>query len=554
MLAKGAPLRLRSAAALTHPVTLAALAALLVNDILFKAAWPDAWVTGKLSDLAWITFAPPLLAFALSPAARGAFGERAVFAAAYIGLPLLYAAFNTFAAVHDPIVEALSWAGGGGGPVSPLDPTDSLVVPLGLGAAVWVWRRSAINIERLRTRLALLAAGVAALATVATTEEPLTKGITGLGAAGDGSIVACGARQQCSTSYNGGFTWKDSRGAGPVQEEQSVATPRGTYSIEGVDITRTVGGERETAYSAAYLWEKSNIRAQWLATAHLTRDEITTGPYAIVYDDSSGNVVVAMGLQGVVVGTPNGEWAQVGVGPYVPTDFSVSGKLRDWDLWILGLAMALTSAAAAIVLSSNVRRVDLLCAFFGPPIAIVPVFLVLVSPWQPFAIGAAWVISSTAWICRWANHRTGGSVFFIGLAGTLTYLGWVETTEMDSAFTIPLRSELAAGLTAVPFAGTALAIHLEARHIPASLVALIGMLALSALSVILWTANAIGLETMFLSAVSLTVVVACLLRRRIRRSEEARGGPEASSPKGVVGTHAVGLRPGPNLVKSLLSR
>lgn len=101
-------MRLRSAAALTHPVTLAALATLLVNDVVFKAAWPDAWLTGKLSDLAWVVFASPLLAFALSPMARGALGERVVFAAAYVGLPLLYAAFNTFAAVHDPIIGALS--------------------------------------------------------------------------------------------------------------------------------------------------------------------------------------------------------------------------------------------------------------------------------------------------------------------------------------------------------------------------------------------------------------------------------------------------------------
>ncbi len=41
--------RQRCASALTHPITVVALATLLLNDLLFKAIWPDAWVTGKLS-------------------------------------------------------------------------------------------------------------------------------------------------------------------------------------------------------------------------------------------------------------------------------------------------------------------------------------------------------------------------------------------------------------------------------------------------------------------------------------------------------------------------
>ena len=56
----------RAEAALTHPATLLALATLLVNDLVFKWLWPDTWITGKLSDLAWVIFAPPLLALPLT--------------------------------------------------------------------------------------------------------------------------------------------------------------------------------------------------------------------------------------------------------------------------------------------------------------------------------------------------------------------------------------------------------------------------------------------------------------------------------------------------------
>lgn len=133
--------RRRCESALTHPATIAAICALLLNDLMFKSLWPGAWATGKMSDLAWVVFAPPLLAFLLSFATRGnARAQRAAFVTAYIGLPLLYAAFNTFEPVHDAITRGLSLASGraSGGP---LDSTDSLVIPLGMAAALWIWRR-----------------------------------------------------------------------------------------------------------------------------------------------------------------------------------------------------------------------------------------------------------------------------------------------------------------------------------------------------------------------------------------------------------------------------
>ena len=164
--------RRRCASALTHPATVAALVLLLLNDGLFKSLWPDSWVTGKLSDLAWVVFASPLLAFVLSLfLSRRLFGRRMAIITAYVGLPALYAAFNTFEPIHDRILWGLSLVSGGTAG-SPLDPTDSLVIPFGLGIAVWVWRRRPVGPDRLRVRLALLAAGVATFATVATSYTP----------------------------------------------------------------------------------------------------------------------------------------------------------------------------------------------------------------------------------------------------------------------------------------------------------------------------------------------------------------------------------------------
>ena len=72
--------------ALTHPVTLGAVALLLVNDWLLKPLWQSDWTTGKLSDFAWMVFAPPLLLFLLSLMSRNnAKATRTAFFAACAG-------------------------------------------------------------------------------------------------------------------------------------------------------------------------------------------------------------------------------------------------------------------------------------------------------------------------------------------------------------------------------------------------------------------------------------------------------------------------------------
>ena len=156
--------RERTAAALTHPATLGAVALFLLNDLVLKPAWPDAWLTGKLSDLAFVVFASPLLAFFLSLAVRGsARGARVAFVTACVGLPLLYAAFNTFAAVPRPH-RRRALARERRFDAVPLDVTDSIVIPPGLALALWAWRRPT---GALRARLVMVVAGVAALASIA---------------------------------------------------------------------------------------------------------------------------------------------------------------------------------------------------------------------------------------------------------------------------------------------------------------------------------------------------------------------------------------------------
>lgn len=346
--------RRRAAAALTHPATLAALAALLVNDIALKRALPDAWATGKLSDLAWMVFAPPLLAYALSLIpGRSALGGRAVFGIAYVGLPLLYAAFNTFEPVHNAISRGLALVGGSG-PGAPLDPTDSAVIPFAMATALWIWRRPPLRPEAVRTRLALLTMAVAAIATVASSPPRSVEGIMNVQADEDGTVRATTDFFGYTTyeSADGGLTWAQGERFDFDEPSQSARTPLGDYYViveTDVFRVRTGEGGREVVYSAAYLREGPNAWLHVRETREHGRRELTFEPRAIAYDDASGNVIAAMGLQGVVVIAPDGAWRAVAVGPFEPTDFSVVSKLRELGNFLfLWFAFAFAASFASL--------------------------------------------------------------------------------------------------------------------------------------------------------------------------------------------------------------
>ena len=530
--------RRRCESALTHPATIAAICALLLNDLMFKSLWPDAWATGKLSDLAWVVFAPPLLAFLLSFATRGnARAQRAAFVTAYIGLPMLYAAFNTFEPVHDAITRGLSLASGraSGGP---LDSTDSLVIPLGMAAALWIWRRPSAGSHGLRARAVLLVASLASLASVASSPAETELGITCVGFDDDGALVPQGDIRAYGEDH--------------IACEQSVETQRGVYTIEGSDVVRTIGGRREVAYSAAYLRERGNMNLQARATRNLEGRQITTRPHSIAYDERTGNVAVAMGLQGIVVGTSDGRWTREAVGRYTPTDFSIVRKLLllwDWELWLIAVAAALSFTALAMALAVPASALETISSEstastnrsnsrISVGYWIMGVFVlinVLGIVWQRTAglyfVGFFVHLASLIIIIPLASiafsHKNGRvivSVFAI-IASTI---GIVYYMEGGQGFLGPLLSfgggALGLGLAALVGAasymklrrGLFAASFSDGGLLPAIAAAVGGMLALIALSCFLWVQLGIHLAAAMFSSIGSMALMAFILRKYLK--------------------------------------
>ncbi len=350
--------RQRCASALTHPVTIAAVAVLLANDLVLKLVWPGHWVTGKLSDFVWVVFAPPLLVLLLSYLTfRNPLPERAAFLAAYGGLPLAYLAFNSSEAVHRWVLSVLlPLTGNSTG--SPFDPTDSLVILPALALALWVWRRAPARPESTRMRLYLFAAVAMALATIATSPSLPHPQSWLVGISDRGTVVMNGPHGEHYESADGGHTWSEVPYEQRARVEwggQNATTPRGTYVIQGLGIGLNAPSGQHTL---AYRPTESDLWAQKYASRTL-RSEVSQSftdpgplleqkPFNIVYDEGTSNVIVAMGWVGVAVGTPDGAWTHAAVGEFVPPDLSFQGKARlmlSALFWLAVVAVSLSTIA-----------------------------------------------------------------------------------------------------------------------------------------------------------------------------------------------------------------
>lgn len=561
----------RCASALVHPVTLAALALLLINDLVLKALWPNPWTTGKLSDLAWIAFAPPMLAFVLSLATRRRpAAQRAAFVVAYAGLPALYAAFNTFAPLHDLIIGLLTRASGASAG-SPLDPADSLVIPFGLGMALWVWTRPLAPQGSLRMRLGLLTLSITALATVATApDDPPPNGL--VGKLDDENLIL--SMRDPHVSADGGLTWRASswhevESAHPefaslfpwddgklFERSTSVTTPRGVYVIEGRRIIREFAGGRRSVF--APLEDRSDARFQgYLDERDGCRYRCPSwSPLNVVYDVRTGNVVVALGTHGVAVGDEGGNWTHVAVNQdHGPRIFALGDKLRglfnDPALWLTATALAVAAAAAALTLSQAAARIYrdhfdaygigsmigipalALASCIGLLIAWLPLRLLLTSTfWDvdveaPYVILAVIIVLAVTYIPLAITIviTKDGIVFGIGSAFFSVAAAAIAITALfvpinaggDAIGSVPETAAVVGLIFGITALSTLLSIRSPSRQLLISVaVAVAGMTGLVALAFLIGVAQDFNLGAAKLYAIALVAVAAFTLAWRLR--------------------------------------
>ena len=538
--------------ALTHPVTVSAVALLLLNDLLLKSVWEGSWATGKLSDLAWVVFAPPLLALALSVfTCRRPYAEKTTLLVSYVGLPLLYAAFNFLQPVHDWVVRGL-WLARGGEVGGSIDPTDSLVIPIGLAIAVWVWHRGRSNAHSLRARLGLLTGAVAVLATVSSTPADIPDPQWGIGTMNNGMLIVNLADPY--VSEDGGLTWtpldieiSDSRAM--EWGTSQVDTPHGVYAIEGQQIIRTANGSREAVYSAQHLNDAANRRYRDVVARGpdddcfldcVDYDDPPVGLNTIVYHQPTGNVVVAAGLQGVVVGEPDGNWNGIAVGSLQPIDFSLGSKLKtlfgNETFWMAAIALSVSAASSVLIvfaLTTASRRQHLPRNIF---LAIV-MALAIAGLWlglglsefiwlvdHPVVSGMGLAITVAIWVASMASlGLAGGMVNMVAsLATSVTAAVLVFTGQHISRGASPIDAELPVILVPLGlfFGAMAFFISKPSLHqLPVIIGAFLLSVGLIAFAMMIGVLQGFQLGYATLYALAFVILVCMLLWWQIRRSQ-----------------------------------
>lgn len=329
-----------SLALLAHPVSLGAVALLLANDLLFRRLWPS-WLTGKLGDAAWLVFTPFFLAALLAwmvPARSGRSRrthQQVTFSLAFAIIGLGFALVKALPGPHLLATRIFSTLLGAA-PSIVLDPTDLLTLPF-LALPIWLWWRSTRgsmakapvpNVAARGTSAAILrwlALPLAALVLLADAAAPDT-GFTCLEAR-DGKIYAdSGYRSYVSS--DGGMSWvyDEAGGSGLNCEKQTVTTagweqisgaaPGMLYRFRPAEEIQVSTNNGETWQTGTRLDAVTEAQRAYILKSGSGNPVYEPGPLDAALDPASGNMIFAMGQEGVLVHTPAGEWVWSQGGPY----------------------------------------------------------------------------------------------------------------------------------------------------------------------------------------------------------------------------------------------
>ncbi|SCF36637.1 hypothetical protein GA0074695_6147 [Micromonospora viridifaciens] len=490
---------------LGHPVTVFALVVLVLNDHVLKAAQPG-WLTGKLSDVAGLVLAPPLVAV-LAALIVPRLPARA---AAGLGLGLVGVGFTVVkTSGYAAAAASAAWSVVSGPSLVRADRTDLLALPA-LAVAGWCWgraRRDPVGRRSARLVRLLVLLPAAVLAVAATTavryhDAVRTAVVDGRLAAGVGSSQGAYPSPYVDTwrvSDDGGETWRDptpaeeqlldpwlkpSSGsavapppappAAPKREGCSVATPQRCYRLVAGRIRVDESDDAGQTWRLA--WEVTEEQRAILSRRYQEagpHGERITSQELTVLDVGDGRhvVLVANGRDGFALRGPDGDWRRIGfAGAYPAEDVppplgAISPAERRSDplravllaVALAGLVLIVSGARAGLKVGRGSWLPLLLGAFtFVTALVLAVVWLVdsffllsgAVLVCVVLLLGTPWLALIPTWVKdaqgRWIIEVLLGAVLTAMLAG-LPLTGWLYGRPAYASTAVAL-----AGLAAVP--------------------------------------------------------------------------------------------------------
>ncbi|MGV9211301.1 hypothetical protein ACTFTM_05495 [Micromonospora sp. RB23] len=379
----GAPTTL---AWLCHPTTLLALVVLVVNDHLFKAAYPGL-VTGKLSDVAGLVLAPPLVAVLLTLLVPRLPAHRA----APVGLVTVGVGFAVVkSSGYAAELASSAWTALAVPSLVRADRTDLFTLPA-LGLAWWSWTRARRRPVRHRTArlvrlLVVLPPAVLAVAATSAADYPYALGTTTL----DGRpAISVGSGFQdpympdkpsegrWRLSEDGATTWRESTDdeetrldalESPRQRACAPDDPRRCYRVVTGHLRVEQSDDAGVTWQVA--WEVSDARRDELARRypdpgdfgrHFSSRELVVYPHA----GGGHEVLVANGRDGFARRLSDGAWRRDGFlgvrsadpAPELPRLYDGGRVQREVDVWLaIALVLFLGCAVAVVAGHLAIRR------------------------------------------------------------------------------------------------------------------------------------------------------------------------------------------------------
>ena len=315
---------------LAHPLSLAAMALLLLNDHLLRQLWPS-WLTGKLGDFAWLFFFPFALALLLAWLVPARLPRQAqITGGLAFGLTgAVFSLAKSLPAFNAAIVQAatrlfgfeVGWR---------YDPSDLLALSA-LAAGWLLWQRTPAPTSPRPARVgwqpALPLLVLSMLLTVANAAQPET-GVSNICAV-EQTLLVCSS-YTCYESQDGGMSWVESQDENyqtcqwenmEFETQKELADP----ADPAIRYRYTPGEQIERSTDGGQTWQveytlrpvKQAERAYSFKISGGNAD-VFTPPLDALADPASGNILFAMGFEGVLVRQADGTYTPVAVGKFTP--------------------------------------------------------------------------------------------------------------------------------------------------------------------------------------------------------------------------------------------
>ncbi|MGW2191113.1 hypothetical protein ACWCSH_02030 [Streptosporangium sp. NPDC001682] len=403
-----------------HPLTVIAVVVLLLNDHLFKPLWPGL-VTGKLSDIAGLIVAPPLLNLLIRHPCASILLTGAAFTLVKT---------TTVGAALASQAWTLVW-----GPSRVLaDPVDLIALPA-LYVAWWTWKHPDVRAVRLARAMVVIPVTVLAVAATGQVEIYKPHSAYAVDVIDDVIVVATRGGLSPGPSGGAGFASADAGNSWSSWDGPVPAVPRMSACVPGrpdrcyriVPTRLKVEESRNGRWVTA--WEISPSDQDRLARAHAPEHpehaEVVASLGIAVGKLSGGYVVVvANGADGIALRDASGVWrrlgwAEKGFDPSNAVSLAAPGRYPD-SVPVVALLAAL--AAGLVTLGCGVRRSDFAKAALALWVGVWAFHSGMNTPilFNPFAVLLAAVLVPAGATVMIMSAVRGGTRLRVWAIGTLT--------------------------------------------------------------------------------------------------------------------------------------